>query len=67
VLCFAIRASFLTSTSRPLTGDHLLHIIQQFEDLISLPNICSVIDGTYIPLAERQNKRYIVATTYYYN
>jgi hypothetical protein len=46
-------------------GDHLLHIIQQFEDLIGLPNICSAIDGTRIPLVERSNKRYIAIVDYY--
>jgi hypothetical protein len=29
--------------------DGLLHIVQQFEDLTSLPNICGAIDGTQIP------------------
>jgi hypothetical protein len=66
-MCFAIRTSFLASTSRPPTRDGLLHIIQQFEDLTNLPNICGVIDGTHIPLAERQNKRYTIAATDYYN
>jgi len=47
------------------TGDHLLHIIQQFEDLTGLPNICGAIDGTHIPLAERPNRRYNIATIDY--
>jgi hypothetical protein len=34
-----------------------LHIAQQFEDLIGLPNICGAIDGTHIPLAKRPNKK----------
>jgi hypothetical protein len=49
------------------TRDLLLHIIQQFEDLISLPNICGVIHGTHIPLFKRLHKRYTIATTSYYN
>jgi hypothetical protein len=49
------------------TKDHLLHIIQQFEDLISLPNICGDIDGTHIPIVERLNRRYTIATTSHYN
>jgi hypothetical protein len=32
-----------------------------------LPNICGAIGGTHIPLAERQNKRYIIAMLDYYN
>jgi hypothetical protein len=50
-----------------LTRDHLLHIIQQFEDFTCLPNICGAIDGTHIPLVERPNRRYIIATIDYYN
>ncbi len=49
------------------TGDHLLHIIQQFKDLTRLPNICDAIDGTHIPLAKRSNKRYTIAIIDYYN
>jgi hypothetical protein len=49
------------------TRDLLLHIIQQFEDLISSPDICGVIHGTHIPLLKRLNKRYIIATASYYN
>jgi len=49
------------------TKDHLLHIIQQFEDHTCLPNICDVIDGTHIPLGERPNRRYTIATIDYYN
>jgi len=40
--------------------DHLLHIIQQFEDLTGLPNICGAINGTHIPLVERPNSRYTI-------
>jgi hypothetical protein len=47
--------------------DHLLHIIQQFEDLTCLPNICGAIDGTHILLVERPNKRYTIAIVDYYN
>jgi hypothetical protein len=32
-----------------------------------LPNICGAIGGTHIPLAKRQNKRYIIAMLDYYN
>ncbi len=32
--------------------DHLLHIIQQFQELIGLQNICGIIDGTHISLVE---------------
>jgi hypothetical protein len=49
------------------TRDRLLHIIQQFEDLTHLPNICGAIDGTHISLAERSNRRYIIAVIDYYN
>jgi hypothetical protein len=49
------------------TRDLLLHIIQQFEDLISSPDICGVIHGTHIPLLKRLNKRYIIAIASYYN
>jgi hypothetical protein len=49
------------------TRDCLLHIIQQFEDLIGLSNRCGAPDRTHIPLAERSNKRYTIATTHYYN
>jgi hypothetical protein len=49
------------------TKDRLLHIIQQFEDLIRLPNSCGVIKGTHIPVAERLTRRYIIAATNYYN
>jgi hypothetical protein len=46
------------------TKDHLLHIIQQFEDLIGLPNNYGAIDGTHIPVAERLNRSYIITTTF---
>ncbi len=49
------------------TRDHLLHIIQQFEDLTRLPNLCGAIVGTHIPLAERSNRRYTIAVIDYYN
>ncbi len=49
------------------TKDRLLNIIQQFEDLTRLPNICGAIDGTHIPLAEGSNKRYIIAVVDDYN
>jgi hypothetical protein len=49
------------------TRDHLLHIVQQFENLIGLLNICGAINGTHIPLAERPNRKYIIATIDYYN
>jgi hypothetical protein len=41
--------------------DGLLHIVQQFEDLTSLPNICGAIDGTQISLVERSNRKYTIA------
>ncbi len=44
-----------------------MHIIQQFKDLTCLPNICDAIDGTHIPLGERPNRRYTIATIDYYN
>jgi hypothetical protein len=49
------------------TGDHLLDIIQQFEELTGLPNICGAINGTHIPLDERPNRRYFIPATNYYN
>jgi hypothetical protein len=64
---FAIKTSFLTSTSRSQLETACLHIIQQFEDLIGLSNRCGAPDGTHIPLVERSNKRYTIATTDYYN
>jgi hypothetical protein len=48
-------------------GDRLLHIVQQFEDLIRLLNICGAIDGTHISLAKRPNRKYIVTVADYYN
>ncbi len=48
-------------------GNRLLHIIQQFEKLIGLSNRCGATDGTHISLANRPNKRYIIASTNYYN
>jgi hypothetical protein len=53
--------------TKTLIEDCLLHIIQQFENLIGLPNICGVIDGTHIPLAERPNRKYIIIVVDYYN
>jgi hypothetical protein len=53
--------------TKTLTEDHLLHIIQQFEDLTSLPNICGAIDGTHIPLGERPNRKYTIIVVDYYN
>jgi hypothetical protein len=49
------------------TKDRLLHIVQQFEDLTSLPNICGAIDGTHIPLPKRPNRKYTIAIANYYN
>jgi hypothetical protein len=49
------------------TRDHLLHIIQQFENFTSLPNICGALNGTHIPLVERPNRRYTIATIDYNN
>ncbi len=49
------------------TRDCLLHIIQHFEDLAGLSNRCGARNGTHIPLVERPNKRYILATIDYYN
>ena len=39
------------------SGDHLHRIINDFEELTGLLNICGAIDGTHIPLAERPSKR----------
>jgi hypothetical protein len=49
------------------TKDCLLHIRQQFEDLIGLPTSCGAIDGTHVPVAKRLNRRYIIAATNYCN
>ena len=39
-------------------GDRLQNIIESFRYIIGLPNIASSIDGTYIPLSMRSNKKY---------
>ena len=47
--------------------DHLQGIINDFEKLTSLPNICGAIDRTHIPLAERPSKRITLAAIDFYN
>jgi hypothetical protein len=49
------------------TRNCLLHIVQQFENLTILPNICGAIDGTHIPLVDRPNRKYIIAVVDCYN
>ena len=49
------------------SGDHLQGIINDFEELTGLPNICGAIDGTHIPLAERPSKRITLAKSDFYN
>ncbi len=49
------------------TRNRLLHIVQQFEDLTRLPNICDAIYGTHILLAQRPNRKYIIVAANYYN
>ena len=48
-------------------GDHLYGIINDFEELTALLNICGTIDGTHIPLAEHPSKRIILAESDFYN
>ena len=42
-------------------------IINDFEELTGLLNICGAIDGTHIPLAERPSKRITLAENDFYN
>jgi hypothetical protein len=42
------------------SGQHLKDIIACFENLIGIPNICGVIDGTHIPLANFPSKKITV-------
>ena len=49
------------------SGDHLHRIINDFEELTGLPNICRAIDGTHIPLMERPSKRITLAKSDFYN
>ena len=49
------------------SGDRLYMIINDFEELTGLPNICGAIDGTHIPLAERPSKRINLAESDFYN
>ncbi len=51
----------------PSFEDHLLHLLQQFQELTGLLNICGIIDGTHISLVEMPNKRYILVLSNYYN
>jgi len=69
IMCDALcnKDKFLNKYIKIPTRDCLLHIIQQFEDFIGLSNRCGAPDGTHIPLVERSNKRYTIATTDYYN
>jgi len=49
------------------TRNRLLHVVQQFEDLTRLPNICDAIYGTHILLAQRPNRKYTIVAANYYN
>ena len=49
------------------SGDRLLSIISNFEDITGLPNICRTIDGTHIPLAQNPNQRATLATSDFFN
>jgi hypothetical protein len=44
-----------------LLGQYLKDIITRFENLIGIPNICGVIDGTHIPLADFPSKKITLA------
>ena len=48
------------------SGDRLHRIINDFEKLTNLLNICGAIDGTYILLVERPSKRIILAESDFY-
>jgi hypothetical protein len=45
----------------------LQDIIEDFRDITGLPNICGAIDGTHIPLADRQNRRVTLAANDFSN
>ena len=49
------------------SGDHLQGIINDFEELTGLSNICRAIDGIHIPLAERPSKRITLVESDFYN
>ncbi len=69
VVCNVVRNKnkFFFGKISPSFEDHLLHIIQQFQELIGLLNICNIIDGTHISLLEMPNKRYTLVMSNYYN
>ena len=49
------------------SGDHLQGIINDFEELTGLLNICGAIDGIHIPLVECPSKRITLAESDFYN
>ena len=49
------------------SGDRLHRIINDFEELIGLSNICGAIDGTHIPFAERPSKGITLVESDFYN
>jgi hypothetical protein len=67
VMCFAIHTSFLTNTSRPQPKIACCTSYNNLKTFIGLLKSYGAIDGTHIPIAERLNKRYTIATTNYYN
>ena len=49
------------------SGDHLQRIINDFEELTGLFNICKAIDGTHIPLLEHPCKIITLAPSDFFN
>ena len=47
--------------------DHLQGIINDFEELIGLSNICGAIDGTHVSLAKHPSKKITLAASNFYN
>jgi hypothetical protein len=50
-----------------LLGQRLKNIIVCFENLIGIPNICEVIDGTHILLVDLLSKRVTLAIRDFFN
>jgi hypothetical protein len=57
---------FSTCISIP-SRDRLQAIIEDFKDITSLSNICSAINGTHIPLADRLNRRLTLTASDFFN
>ncbi len=50
-----------------LLGQSLKDIIARFENLTCVPNICGVIDGIHIPLADLPSKKITLAIGEFFN